>query len=566
MKMSTSNSFIGALSEVNSLTDYLNMDWTNQLPSATTTTVFYFVLISVLLLKYKRQNELMREESIKRIHENNLRIIPSPPRMPIIGNMHMMRDYQENPWDGFNVIRNHFGDIVSLQMGVHPMILVSKIEYIREVLLDKGTNFANRPHFPRYDIIFGGDKEHSLALCNWSNVHRARRKFCKRGVVPSKISDRNRLLERIISEHSIGLVAILKNRSQVNAGGTNLTKSDILFLTGDIFMRFLSNEKYSHADELYQKFNWNCDYIFYDINKCLLIDFLPYLIKLGVGRSYLRELKEITDYCRCFIDNKIFEPRYLKHKQDFELKKARGEELESEDSHDYLDQIILEHLSGSTVMSLEDYKVGFADLLAGHSAVSNILMKLLGHLALDRAAQDMLYEEAIKTKSSSSGESRSLPVAEAALLEALRFASSPIVPHIAREDTSIGEYFVPKGSAILFNTYHINMSDEYWAEPRKFNIKRFLDERVDDATGEKIFKLNCPKFFNPFSVGLRQCLGFRMVESISTAAASTICETFIIKADDESLVRRLLEPRGTVALSPLERCYGLQLTPRIMQT
>ena len=546
--------------EMNYLTSF---DWASS-RSTTTTSALLLVLISVLFIKHQNDKSKQKLRLIKTLKGKKLKLMPAPMRLPLIGNMYMMREYQANPWDGLNAIREQYGDIVSLQFGVHPMVLLSNLDYMKEVLLHKGEIFADRPDFSRFSIIFGGDKAHSLALCDWSEIHKVRRKFCKRAVVPSTFSARNQLLGSIITDHTKGLVAELQRRISAEPTSARLAKTDILFLTGDIFMKFLCNDKYSHDDETYQRFNWGCDYVFYDINLSQVIDFLPYLSKIGIKRDYLRELKSVTDFCRFFIDDKIFEPRYMRHKLEMEARQASGEPMAEidDETHDYLDKIILEHLANATIMKADDYKVGFSDLLAGHTAVSNILMKLFGHLALDREAQDMLCEEARGVNLSSLSHRPPLPVAEAALLEALRFASSPVVPHIAREDTSIGDYFVPKGSNILFNYYHIHMSEEYWHEPRKYNLKRFLSENVDKTTKLKSYKLNVPKFFNPFSFGLRQCLGFRMVESISMVAAASVCERFILTTDDEQLTHKLLEPRGTVALSPLERCFEIKLTPR----
>lgn len=532
------------------------------LPSTSTTLL---VVIICLIFKIRRQNESKKAEFVEKLHNNRLHMMPSPPRLPIIGHLHLMRDYQDNPWEGFNSIRKQYGDIVSLRMGIHPMILVSNINVMREVLIEKGEIFADRPSFPRHDIVFGGDKEHSLALCNWSNTHKARRKFCKRGVVPNKLSARNQLLERIVSEYVVKFTEnVINDKQQVpsqlapNSACFEMTKRDILFLTGDIFMKFLCNETRQHDDKSYDKFNWGCDFIFWDINQCYLLDFLPYLTSFGFGHQYLKQVKEVTDYCRYFIDDNIFEPRYASHL----MESKANETINSEsDDHDYLDSIIIEQIAGVTSMSLDDYKVGFADLLAGHGAVANILMKLLGHLALNPAAQEMLYEEARQEDLSNLDHRPNLPVAEAALREALRLASSPIVPHVAREDTSLSEYYVPKGSAVLFNCYNVNLSDELWDRPREFDPTRFLKSSINDD-GQRIYKLSIPKYFTPFSIGLRTCLGSRMVEAISIVAAANICGKFRIKTDNEVLTRKLLEPKGTVALDPEAECFNLHLYPR----
>lgn len=575
------------------------------LTSSLMPTLFYGLVIVVLLVKYKRQrDEVDAHKLVTKLEQHNLKALPKPPQMPIIGHLHLMRDYQQNPWDGFNAIRQQYGNIVSLQMGVHSMVLISSVEHMNEVLIKKGHIFADRPHFPRHNIVFGGDRENSLALCNWSNTHRARRKFCKRGVVPNKLSARNQLLEKIISETLRGFVGDLsrgkdaaQDDDESGDNHRNLTKNDLLFLTGDIFLKFLCNERCSHRDANYQRFNIGCDFIFYDINQCYLLDFMPYLTSFGFGYSYLRQLKGITDYCRYYIDDNIFEPRRMRHLQrrldsnenndgarlseeqptlhldqsllDLKPEQQRVLQDSQEDQHkpleeeddDYLDSIIKEQILGITSMSLDDYKVGFADLLAGHAAVTNILMRLLGHLSLDDAMQDMIYEEARRARLDSLDQAPPLPVAEASLQEALRLASSPIVPHVAREDTSIGDYYVPKGSSVLFNCYNVNLSPSLWSKPREYNPRRFLESSLNEA-GETSHKLNLPKFFMPFSVGQRQCLGYKMVESIAVLAVASICLRYKIKPNDEELVKKLLEPKGSIALNPMCECFELKLYTR----
>lgn len=531
-----------------------------------TTTLVYFVIIVLLIFKYKRQNGGKSARFYEKLQQCDLRLMPTPPAMPFIGHIYLMRDYQHSPWEGFNAIREEYGDIVSLKMGIHDMILLSSVEAIKEVLLKKGNIFADRPSFPRHDIVFGGDKEHSLALCNWSNTHRSRRKFCKRGVVPNKLSARNQLLERIVSKLVFKFTVDVASK-QKQGSSIPLTKEAVLFLTGDIFMEFLCNESRPHSDAAYSKFNQDCDFIFWDINQCYLLDFMPYLTSFGFGYSYLKQVKQITDYCRYYIDDNIFEPRRLKHLKvrammiESPQKANRVDETPDDEDFDYLDSIIEELITGDTSMSLADYKVGFADLLAGHAAVANILMKLLGHLALCPEAQNLVHEEAKRTKVSDLDHQPQLPIAEAALQEALRLASSPIVPHVARKDTSIGDYYVPKGSAVLFNCYNLNLSEDMWHNPRSFDPTRFLEVSLNDL-GERSYKLNIPKHFMPFSVGLRQCLGFRMVEAITIVAVSNICGRFRIEANKEDLVKKLLEPKGTVALSPLAECFELKLFPR----
>lgn len=597
----------------------------------TTTTLFFCTLIFFLCIKCKRQRDFKLAKAANNakryLIQNNVKLMPTPPSLPLLGHIHLLRDYQHNPWAGFQQIRKQFGNVVSLKMGIHQMVLVSSNDAMREILLEKGHIFSNRPEFSRHHTIFGGDKENSLALCNWSNTHRFRRKLCKRGIIPNKFSARNQLLEETVSHFVLEFIhnltinqlpqtldhptksppyetthcASQQQQQQVTSATkptsslleestlestnqttkksdiTNLdnqqqyfiaTKEHILLLTSDIFMRFLCNESGSHLDPEYRRFAFGCDFVFWDINQMYLIDFLPFLTCLGIGFTYLKNLKKETDFLRGYIDDNIFDPRMKKiAERHASLDKFEKFEMtfdtESE-STDYLNSLILEYINRETSMSIADYKVGFADILAGHAAVANILYRLLGHLALDRKTQDMICEEANQADLHNLTHRPSLPVTEAALQEALRLASSPIVPHVATEDTSVDQFHIPHGTIVLFNNYNLNLSDTLWTDPFSFDPTRFLTTSAcsSDTSARKRYKLDIPKHFIPFSVGLRQCLGYKMVETTTIVMVANLCRRFVIGADNEELVRHLLAPKGSIALNPDSECYQLKLCTR----
>lgn len=90
---------------------------------------------------------------------------PSPLTLPVIGHLHLLSKYAKNPWQGFDKIREEFGDVVSLWLGSYKAVLVSSADGMREVLLTKGEIFCDRPFFHRYTLIFGGDRENCKLFC-----------------------------------------------------------------------------------------------------------------------------------------------------------------------------------------------------------------------------------------------------------------------------------------------------------------------------------------------------------------------------------------------------------------
>jgi hypothetical protein len=73
--------------------------------------------------------------------------------------LHHLRAYSANPWEGFDQLRARHGDLIRLQLGQFRFALVSSTRLMREILITKGELFANRPHFERYNRVFGGDQE-----------------------------------------------------------------------------------------------------------------------------------------------------------------------------------------------------------------------------------------------------------------------------------------------------------------------------------------------------------------------------------------------------------------------
>lgn len=96
-----------------------------------------------------------------------------------------------------------------------------------------------------------------------------------------------------------------------------------------------------------------------------------------------------------------------------------------------------------------------------------------------------------------------LPFAEAFINEVLRHSSLTTMPPITyatNADTTLEGYFIPKNTPLLINYYSLTRDRLYWEEPEKFNPYRFLDKNGK-------LKNNLVDKFYPFGVGSRRCIG-----------------------------------------------------------
>lgn len=69
---------------------------------------------------------------------------PSLPSLPIIGSLLSLRS-DSPPHIFFQQLQKKYGDIYSLMMGSHKVIIINNYHYAKEILLKKGKIFAGRP-------------------------------------------------------------------------------------------------------------------------------------------------------------------------------------------------------------------------------------------------------------------------------------------------------------------------------------------------------------------------------------------------------------------------------------
>ncbi len=116
------------------------------------------------------------------------------------------------------------------------------------------------------------------------------------------------------------------------------------------------------------------------------------------------------------------------------------------ESKDFL-SLILEHfIENPLEMNWTICMFEIGDLIGGHTAVGNLLMRLIGHLAVNQSVQQDMHIEAQNVINRDPNNNERLitlehrplmPLTEASILETLRIASSPIVPHVANQDTTL---------------------------------------------------------------------------------------------------------------------------------
>lgn len=169
------------------------------------------------------------------------------------------------------------------------------------------------------------------------------------------------------------------------------------------------------------------DEIFWEVNQGYAADFLPFL--LPFHNKNLKRMNDLTEYIREYITNYIIEDRYNNY---------AGEE-----PTDYVESLIRSvKMEESPDMDWNAAMFALEDIIGGHSAVGNFLMKVLGYLVTNPEAQMKIQEEIDEVLKDGNGDvsifdRNQMPYSESVIFEAIRLIASPIVPRVANQDSSV---------------------------------------------------------------------------------------------------------------------------------
>lgn len=479
---------------------------------------------------------------------------PGPKPYPIIGNLACLDGY-EVPYQAFNDLAKQYGPIISLRLGSVPTVVVNGIDNIKEVLITKASHFDSRPNFRRYHDLFSGNKQNckhlfvfeikvifsdfslknlnlkllltclltyfvfclllylfiALAFCNWSDVQKMRREMLNQHSFPRNFSTRFQHLNEIINNQMHSMIGDIQLKKHASGGAIEV-KPVIMEACANIFTQYYCSRSFASNDTKFKQMIKNFDLIFWEVNQGYAADFLPFL--LPFHSKNLKRMEKCTHEIRQFILENIIEDR------------CESWSSCNDGQNDYVESLI-DHVQQNLEPKMEWETALFAleDILGGHSATGNFLVKIFGYIGQLPEVQRKIQQEIDTTLANKrTGNSNiielsdrnQMPYTEAVVMEALRLIASPIVPHVASQDSSVGGYLIEKDSLIFLNNYNLSMSDELWDEPAAFKPERFIQNG-------HIVK---PDYFLPFGAGRRSCMGYKMVQFLSFSVIANCMQHF----------------------------------------
>ncbi|NXL63429.1 CP2DH protein, partial [Chordeiles acutipennis] len=449
-------------------------------------------------------------------------------------------------------LQKKFGNIFNLQNCWTNLVVVNGYKAVKEALVHKGEDFADRPYFPMYEHMGYGKNSEGKApdiscssiipgvvLARYGHSWKDIRKFTLSTLRNFGMGKKS-LEERVAEEAGFLCSAVNSQEGR---------PFDLRFLVNNavcnVICTTVFGERFDYGDERFKKLL----YLFEDLMKAetgflpQLLNVVPVLLHIpGVPQKVFGRQKAFMDYVDVLIDKHMEtrNPAYVRDFTDVFLKEMEKSEAAEESSFNY-----------------NNLRMVTADLFtAGSETTSTTLRWAILYMLLHPEIQSKVQAEIDKVigreRPATMADQVRLPYTNAVIHEVQRCGDIvPVgVPHMTYRDTELQGFFIPKGTTVITNLSSVLKDETVWEKPYEFYPKHFLD-----ANGQFVK----PEAFLPFSAGRRACLGEQLARMELFIFFTTLLQkfTFVLPKDQP-------RPRedGHFAFVSSPYPYQVQAVPR----
>ena len=425
-------------------------------------------------------------QSSKQSKENSP---PGPPGYPVIGNLPLMGKY---PHQTFTDLAQRYGNVFQIKIFSQTVVVLNGLETIREALQKQKEIFAGRPDFfTLRKAVRGraiGGRDYGL---QWKR-HRDIAINALHMFLTSKTSS----IEHKVIEEASELVNILLSYE----GKPFNPQMEVNLSVANIMVQILFGEKCKRDDRDFIAFAQFAKDFPQNSGGALLADFVPqtriFFETFGQG---LHKWRHALNMLEKFVLKKLkeyrnsYDPENLRGMVDALLKAVNELDESEKQSLDLTEKVIVEGTPQEMMGT-------------GLQPIAPLICWAILYMIANPDIQAKVHQEIDtiigREKQICFSDRNKLPFVEACINEILRHAPSfPLaLPNCTTTDTTINDYFIPKGTPVFINLYGLTRDQYYWEEPEKFNPYRFLNN-IGEIREDLLDK------YYPFGLGKRRCIG-----------------------------------------------------------
>ncbi|KAF9670956.1 hypothetical protein SADUNF_Sadunf13G0123000 [Salix dunnii] len=444
---------------------------------------------------------------------------PGPKPWPIVGCLPtMLRNKPVYRWI-HNLMKEMNTEIACVRLGNVHVIPVICPDIACEFLKSQDGTFASRPNTNTTDLITRGYLATILSPSGdqWKKM----RKVLMTHVLSPK---KHQWLYSKRVEEGDHLVHYVYNqcKKSVHQGGIVNLRTAAQHYCANVTRKMTFNKRFfgegmkdggpGFEEEEY------VDALFCSLNHIYafcISDFLPSLIGLdldGHEKVVMENLRIINKYHDPIIDERI----------------QQWQDGTRKDTEDWLDILItLKDPNGKPLLSRDEIKAQIIEIMI--AAVDNPSNACEWAFA-EMLNQPEMLEKAIEELDRVVGKERLVQESDFAHLNYVKacareaFRLHPIAPfnppHVSVADTTVANYFIPKGSYVLLSRLGLGRNPKVWDEPLKFKPERHLNEMDKVVLTENNLR------FISFATGKRGCIGVTLGTSMTIMLFARLLQAF----------------------------------------
>ncbi|XP_072193255.1 cytochrome P450 2D6 [Excalfactoria chinensis] len=436
---------------------------------------------------------------------------PGPMSLPFVGTMPFVN--YNNPHLSFEKFRKKFGNIFSLQNCWTNVVVLNGYKTVKEALVNKSEDFADRPYLPMYEHLGYGHQSEGVVMARYGRAWKELRKFSLTTLRNFGMGKKS--LEERVSEEAGFLCSAISSEGDRPFNPRILVNNAVC----NVICNITYGERFDYGDETFKRLLTVFENSLHEEVGFLpqLLNVVPILLRIpGLPQKIFQCQKEYVN----FVEKLIY-----KHKETWNPAYTR----------DFIDAFLKEMAKGKEAeengFNKSNLTLVTSDLLvAGSETTSTTLRWALLFMLLYPEIQSKVHEEIDKVigrnRPPTMADQANMPYTNAVIHEVQRCGD--IIPmgvvHMTYRDTELQGFFIPKGTTIVTNLTSVLKDETVWKKPKEFYPEHFLNENGQFVR---------PEAFLPFSAGRRACLGEQLAKMELFIFFTTLMQkfTFVIPED-----------------------------------
>lgn len=426
----------------------------------------FLALVLKLLLKHK--------------DSRNQKLPPGPPKLPIIGNLHLLGNM---PQESLHNLAKKYGPIMFLQLGQVPTVVISSARLAKEAMKTFDLALASRPQIFSAKHLFYNctDIVFSPYGAYWRNI----RKIC----ILELLSAKRVQSFNFVREEEVAL--LVRRVTESCPGTTNLTNMLNLY-ANNLLCRVAFGKDFSQGGEnVRHNFQKLLEEYQILLGGFTVGDFFPSMEFMHKFTGMESRLIDTFRRFDSFFDEILEEHRQPENKKDHKdlvdvlLEIQQKRDLETPLTTDNIKAIILDMFAAGTDTNFITLEWAMTELMVN----PNVL----------RRAQAEVRSIVGQKRSVSEADLPQLHYMKAVIKETFRLhpPAPVLVPRESMEDVTIDGYNIPAKTRFFINAWAIGRDPESWENPYKFEPEKFMNSHIDYKGQD--FELI------PFGAGRRSC-------------------------------------------------------------